>query len=61
MEHCIKKGKLTTADMLAELPIGIEQLRRYLNDGRLQNRKVRNRFEVERKDFEAFKKEFGFC
>jgi len=61
MEQNIKEGKLTTNDMLAEIPIGIEQLRRYLNDGRLQNRKIRNKFVVERKDFDTFKKDFGFC
>ena len=42
----MKKGKLNTAQMLKELPIGIDQLRVYLNDGRLPSKKVRNKFEL---------------
>lgn len=60
MEHNIKKGKLTTAEMLKELPIGICQLRVYLNDGRLPAEKIRNKFFVERTVFENFKAEYGF-
>lgn len=56
----MKKGKLNTAQMLKELPIGIDQLRVYLNDGRLPSKKVRNKFEVARTDFENFKTEYGF-
>lgn len=60
MKQVMKNGKLTTSEMLEELPIGIDQLRVYLNDGRLPSKKVRNRFEVERIDFDKFKVEFGF-
>ena len=60
-KEIIKKGKLTTKDMLEELPIGICQLRKYLNDGRLKGKKVRNKFIVERSAFDDFKKKQGFC
>ena len=53
-------GKLTTGEMLKELPIGICQLRVYLKDGRLPAEKIRNKFFVERIVFENFKKEYGF-
>lgn len=60
MEHAMKKGKLTTGEMLKELPIGICQLRVYLKDGRLPAEKIRNKFFVERIVFENFKTEYGF-
>lgn len=60
MKQIMKKGKLNTTQMLKELPIGIDQLRVYLNDGRLPSKKVRNKFEVDRTDFENFKTEYGF-
>ena len=60
MKQVMKNGKLTTAEMLEELPIGIDQLRVYLNDGRLPSKKVRGRYEVERNEFEKFKFKFGF-
>lgn len=60
MEHNIKKGKLTTAEMLKELPIGICQLRNYLKDGRLPAEKIRNKFYVERTAFDTFKQQYSF-
>lgn len=60
MKQVMKKSKLNTAQMLQELPIGIDQLRVYLNDGRLPSKKVRNKFEVDRADFENFKTVYGF-
>lgn len=52
--------KLSTDDMLAELPIGIVQLRCYIKDGRLKAEKVRNRFYSTREDFNDFKLRLGF-
>lgn len=56
----VTEVKLTTDDMLSELPIGIEQLRKYIKDGRLKAEKVRNKFYATRKDFNDFKLRLGF-
>lgn len=51
---------LTTEQMLAELTIGISQLRSYLKDGRLPGERVRGKWRVTRKDFNDFKLKYGF-
>lgn len=56
----VTETKLTTDDMLSELPIGIRQLRAYINDGRLKAEKVRNKFYATREDFNDFKLRLGF-
>ena len=56
----VTEAKLTTDDMLSELPIGIRQLRAYINDGRLKAEKVRNKFYATREDFNDFKNRLGF-
>lgn len=56
----VTEAKLTTDDMLSELPIGIRQLRAYINDGRLKTEKVRNKFYATREDFNDFKLRLGF-
>jgi hypothetical protein len=56
----VTEAKLTTDDMLSELPIGIRQLRAYINDGRLKAEKVRNKFYATREDFNDFKLRLGF-
>lgn len=56
----VTETKLTTDDMLSELPIGARQLRAYINDGRLKAEKVRNKFYATRKDFNDFKLRLGF-
>lgn len=60
MEQVMKKGELTTAEMLKQLPIGICQLRVYLKDGRLPSKKVRNKIFVKETDFKIFKQQYGF-
>lgn len=56
----VTEAKLTTDDMLSELPIGIEQLRKYIKDGRLKAEKVRNKYYATREDFNEFKKRLKF-
>lgn len=56
----VTEPKLTTDDMLSELPIGYKQLRVYIKDGRLKAEKIRNKFYVTRKDFDDFKNRLGF-
>ena len=56
----VTEAKLTTDDMLSELPIGIEQLRKYIKDGRLKAEKVRNKYQATREDFNDFKKRLKF-
>lgn len=51
---------LSTSEMLAELSIGINQLRYYIKDGRLKAQKVRNKFYATREDFNDFKLRLGF-
>lgn len=51
---------LSTTEMLAELPIGVEQLRVYIKDGRLKAQKKRNKFYSTREDFNDFKQRLGF-
>lgn len=51
---------LNTEEMLAELTIGISQLRSYLKDGRLPGERVRGKWRVTRKDFNDFKLKYGF-
>lgn len=52
--------KMKMQDLLENLPIGVCQIRKYLNDGRLKGRKVRNKWFVEPNDFKEFKQVFGF-
>ncbi len=52
--------KLSMNDMLLELPIKAEQIRRYIKDGRLKAKKTRNKFYSTRKDFDDFKLTQGF-
>lgn len=56
----VTEPKLTTNDMLSELPIGYKQLRVYIKDGRLKAEKIRNKIYATREDFDTFKKEFNF-
>ncbi len=56
----VTNTKLTTDDMLPELPIGIKQLREYIKDGRLKAEKVRNKYYATREDFNDFKLRLGF-
>lgn len=56
----VTETKLTTDDMLSELPIGISQLRAYIKDGRLKAEKVRNKFYATREDFNDFRLRLGF-
>ncbi len=51
---------LSVNDMLAELPIKINQVRAYIKDGRLKAQKIRNKFYATRADFDEFKKRLGF-
>ena len=51
---------LNTEEMLAELTIGISQLRSYLKDGRLPGERVRGKWRVTREDFNDFKLRLGF-
>lgn len=51
---------LSTPQMLDELPIGINQLRVYIKDGRLKSQKIRNKFYATREDFNDFKLRLGF-
>ena len=52
--------KLSASDLLAELPIGVSQLRAYIKDGRLKAEKVRNKYYATREDFNDFKLRLGF-
>lgn len=56
----VTNTKLTTDDMLPELPIGIKQLREYIKDGRLKAEKIRNKYYATREDFNDFKLRLGF-
>ena len=56
----VTEAKLTTDAMLSELPIGVNQLRAYIKDGRLKAEKVRNKFYATREDFNDFKLRLGF-
>lgn len=56
----VTEPKLTTDDMLSELPIGVKQLRTYIKDGRLKAEKIRNKFYATREDFNDFKNRLGF-
>lgn len=52
--------KLSMSEMLRELPIGVNQVRAYIKDGRLKAEKVRNKFYTTREDFNDFKQRLGF-
>lgn len=52
--------KLSLIEMVNELPIKKEQLRRYIKDGRLKAEKIRNKFYSTRKDFNEFKIALNF-
>lgn len=52
--------KLSMNDMVLELPIKKEQVRKYIKDGRLKAERVRNKFYSTRKDFDDFKLALGF-
>lgn len=54
------KNILKMEDLKAKLPIGVHQIRVYLNDGRLKGRKVRNKWFVQPNDFQEFKQAYGF-
>lgn len=51
---------LTMSEILAELPIGEAQARVYLKSGKLQGRKVRNKWKVTRKALDEFKQKYEF-
>lgn len=51
---------LSMPQMLAELPIGVNQVRVYIKDGRLKAEKIRNKFYATREDFNDFKLRLGF-
>ena len=53
-------NKLKLDEIEKDLPIGIAQIRSYLKDGRLKGTKVRNKWTVNLKDYQQFKKDFGF-
>ena len=54
------EGLLSMSDMLAELPIGVNQVRAYIKDGRLQAQKIRNKYFTTRENFNDFKSRLNF-
>lgn len=56
----VKDCELNMSEILAELPIGEAQVRRYLRAGELKGRKVRNKWKVTRKALDEFKLKYEF-
>lgn len=51
---------LKLEQIVEDLPIGVQQIRNYLKDGRLKGTKIRNKWIVDLNDYRQFKKDFGF-
>ncbi len=51
---------LKLEQIVEDLPIGAQQIRIYLKDGRLKGTKIRNKWIVDLDDYRQFKKDFGF-
>ncbi len=51
---------LKLEQIVEDLPIGVQQIRIYLKEGRLKGFKVRNKWFVNQSDYEDFKEQYGF-